>query len=186
MEGRGPRAARPPDDPLLKKDSGVSAAELVYGAALALPVEFLSAAEPPAAEFLQKLQQVEIPATRPLSYAEVAAKPPAALLQASHVYVSRGGALPPLAPLYVGPYEVLERVDKFFRLAVGGREETVSIDHLKPHLGVGLFSAALPAANGRPRPPLPWWFSRSILRQLRQGGVLSRPIVIFNVRVCGQ
>jgi hypothetical protein len=47
---------------------------------LALPAEFLSAAEPPAAEFLQKLQQVEIPATRPLSYAEVAAKLPAALL----------------------------------------------------------------------------------------------------------
>jgi hypothetical protein len=122
----------------------------VYGAALALPAEFLSAEEPPAAEFLQKLQRVEIPATRPLSYAEAAAKPPAALLQASHVYVRRGGALPPLAPLYVGPYEVLERADKYFRLAVGGREETVSLDRLKPHLGVGPFSAALPAARGRP------------------------------------
>jgi hypothetical protein len=92
------------------------------------------------------------------------------MLQASHVYVRCGGALPPLAPLYVGPYEVLERADKHFRLAVGGREETVSIDRLKPHLGVGSFSAALPAARCRPRPPLPWWFSRSILRQLRLGG----------------
>ncbi len=109
----------------------------------------MSAAEPPAAEFLQKLQQIEIPATRPLSYAEVAAKPPAALLQASHVYVRRGGALLPLTPLYVGPYEVLERADKYFRLAVGGREEMVSIDRLKPHLGVGP-SAALPAARRRP------------------------------------
>jgi hypothetical protein len=133
-----------------KEDSGISAAELVYGAALALPAEFLSAAERPNAEFLQKLQQIEIPATRTLSYAEVAARLPAALLQASHVYVPRGGALPPLAPLYVGLYEVLERTDKYFWLAVGGREETVSIDHLKPHLGVGLFSASLPAARGRP------------------------------------
>ncbi len=66
------------------------------------------------------------------------------------MYVRRGGTLPPLAPLYVGPYEVLERVDKHFRLAVGGREEAVSIDRLKPHLGVGPFSAALPAARGRP------------------------------------
>ncbi len=57
----------------------------------------------------------------------------------------RGGALPPLTPLYVGPYEVLERADKFFRLAVGGREETVSIDRLKPH-GSGPFLAA----GGRP------------------------------------
>jgi hypothetical protein len=39
-----------------------------------------------------------------------------------------GGTLQPLSPLYVGPYEVVERADKFFRLAVGGREETVSID----------------------------------------------------------
>ncbi len=52
-----------------KEDSGVSAAELVYGAALALPAELLSAAEPPAAKFLQKFQPVEISATRPLSYA---------------------------------------------------------------------------------------------------------------------
>jgi hypothetical protein len=87
----------------LKEDGNVSAAELVYGVALALLAEFLSTAEPPGAEFLQKLQQVKIPATRPLSYAEVTAKLPAAMLQASHVYVRRGSALPPLAPLYVGP-----------------------------------------------------------------------------------
>jgi hypothetical protein len=80
-----------------KEDSGVSAAELVYGAALALPAELLSAAEPPAAKFLQKFQPVEISATRPLSYAEVAAKPPAALLQASHVYVRRGGTFTPVS-----------------------------------------------------------------------------------------
>jgi hypothetical protein len=133
-----------------KEDSSVSAAELVYGAALALPAEFLSIAERPAADFLKKLQQVELPATRPLSYAVAAPKPPPALLQASHVYVQRGGTLPPLSPLYVGPYEVLERTDKCFLLAVGGRNETVSIDRLKPHLGAGPFIAALPAACGRP------------------------------------
>jgi hypothetical protein len=133
-----------------KEDIGVSAAELVYGAALALSAEFLSTAQPLAAEFLQKHQQVEVPATRPLSNAEVAAKPPVALLQASHIYVCRGCVLPPLSPLYVGPYEVLERADKFFLPAVCGREETVSIDRLKPHMGVGPFSPALPAARGRP------------------------------------
>jgi transposase InsO family protein len=92
-----------------KEDSGISAAELVYGAALALPAEFLSTAEPPATDFLKKLQLVEMPATRPLSHAEAVAKPAAALLQASHVYMWRGGMLPPLSPLYVGPYEVVER-----------------------------------------------------------------------------
>jgi hypothetical protein len=84
-----------------KEDSGVPAAELVYGAALLLPAEFLSAAEPPAEDFLHKLQRVEMPAIRPLSYAKLAAKPPAALPQASHVYVCRGET---------------EQTDKFFRL----------------------------------------------------------------------
>jgi hypothetical protein len=133
-----------------KEDNGVSAAELVYRAVLVLPAEFLSTAEPLAAELLQKHQQVEIPATRPLSKAEVAAKPPAALLQASHVYVQHGCVLLPLVPLYVGLYEVLERADKFFRPAVCGREETVSIDRLKPHMEKGPFSPARPAARGRP------------------------------------
>jgi hypothetical protein len=55
-----------------------------------------------------------------------------------------------LLPLYVGPYKVLKRDDKFFRLAVGGQEETVSKDCLKPHLVVGPFSATLPVARGWP------------------------------------
>ncbi len=47
-----------------KEDSGILAAELVYGAALALPAEFLSTAEPPATDFLKRVQQVEMPASR--------------------------------------------------------------------------------------------------------------------------
>jgi hypothetical protein len=91
-----------------------------------------------------------MPATRPLSYAEAAARPPAVLLQASHVYVRRDVTLPPLLTLYVDPYEVLERAVKFFRIAVGGREETVSIDRLKPHLGS---RAVLGGPPGGTRPP---------------------------------
>jgi len=162
-----------------KEDSGVSAAELSYGGALALPAEFLSTAEPPAADFLQKLQQVELPPTRPLSYTEAA-------LQASHVYVRRGGTLPPMSPLYVGPYEVLERSDKCFQLAVSGREETVSVDCLKPHLGTGPFTAALHAERGRPPTSSPVVFQPQHPQAAVTMGVLSRSIVIFNVRVCGQ
>jgi hypothetical protein len=150
----------------------------------------LSTAESPAAEFHQNLQQVEIPATRPLSYPEVAAKPPAALLQASHVYVRRGGALPPRAPLYVGPYEVLERADKFFRLTVGGREETVSIDRLKQHLGVGPFSAALPvalpAARGRPPASAPVVVQPQHPPAAATRGGTVADYSNINVRVCGQ
>ncbi len=46
-----------------KEDSGILAAELVYRAALALPAEFLSTAEPLATDFLKRVQQVEMPAS---------------------------------------------------------------------------------------------------------------------------
>jgi hypothetical protein len=135
-----------------KEDSGVSAAELVYGAALALSAKFLSTAEPLAAEFLKKLQQVEMPATRPLSYAEAAAKGGIVAGQQRLPAAWWHVAAPVTAVRE--PIKVLERTDKCFRLAVGSREETVSIDCLKLHLEVGPFTAALPVTCGHPRPPL--------------------------------
>ncbi len=164
-----------------KEDSGISAAELGYGAALALPAEFLSTAEPPATDFLKKLQLVEMPATRPLSYAEAVAKLAAALLQASHVYMWHGSTLPPLSPLYVGPYEVVERADKFFRLAV-------SMDQLKPHLGAWPFSATLPAARGRPPVSAPVVFHAAAASSgsCDWREALSRRGIVINLGVCGQ
>ena len=119
-----------------------------------------------------------MPATRPLTYAKVAAKPPPALLLASHLYVWRGGKIPPLLPLSVGPSEVLERAGKFFRIAVGSCEETVSIDHLKPHLGAALSQRlSLRHAAGL-HPLLLWFISLSSLQQLRLawGHVAERKI----------
>jgi hypothetical protein len=49
---------------------------------------------------------------------------------------------------------VLERADKYFRLAVGGREETGSLDRLKPHLGVGFSQRPSRRHAAAPRPPL--------------------------------
>ncbi len=97
-----------------------------------------------------------------------------------------GSALPPLAPLYVGPYKVLEKADNFFRLAVGGREETVSIDCLKPHLGVRPFSAAFPAPRSHPPASAPVVVQPQHPPAAATGGVLSLRILICNVRVCGQ
>jgi hypothetical protein len=134
-----------------KEDSNVSAAEMAFGAPLTLPGELLPTAEPPVSTFIESLQQpLHIP-TRPLSYAEVAAGTRPALLAASHVYVRRGGVIPPLAPLYQGPYAVLKRWPKFFLLQVGPLQQTVSIDRLKPHTGAAAVSSAQPPLRGRPR-----------------------------------
>jgi hypothetical protein len=70
---------------------------------------------------------------------------PADLLHAEVVLVLNDGHVPPLAPLYDGPYRVLTRSRNFFRLQMGDRTDTVSTSCLKPCLD----PAAAPA--GPPR-----------------------------------
>jgi hypothetical protein len=78
---------------------------------------------------------------------------PSNLLQAEMVYIRRGGAMKPLSPLYDGPYRVLDRKEKYFRVDIGGRAEAVSADRLKPHLGPSGATPAVPAKRGRPPGP---------------------------------
>jgi hypothetical protein len=72
-------------------------------------------------------------------------------MAAKYVYIRRGGVVPPLAPLYQGPFRVLRRGPKVFYVQIGGSEEAVSVDRLKPHLGGGEITPAVPARQGRPR-----------------------------------
>ncbi len=88
--------------------------------------------------------------TRPLIMEDASTSVVEALQTASHMYVFRGGVVPSLAPRYQGPYLVLSRGDKCFRLAVGNKEEMVLISRLKPHMGVGPVKAAQPPRWGRP------------------------------------
>jgi hypothetical protein len=62
----------------------------------------------------------------------------------------RGGCVPPLAPFYVGPYEVRSKHAKTFTLKVGDKSEVVSVDRLKPHTGTTPVVPAAPPARGRP------------------------------------
>ena len=56
-----------------------------------------------------------------------------------------------MADKYSGPYQVLERGNKAWKLQVGERVEVVSQDRLKPHLGSVAPRAAVPPTLGRPR-----------------------------------
>ncbi len=100
---------------------------------------------------MEKLQSAspQLPTRQP-TYAEMAARPPAALMAAKFVYVRRGGVVPPLEPLYLGPYQVLDNGPKVFCLAIGGRAESVSVDRLKPHLGTADVLPQLPPLRGPP------------------------------------
>jgi hypothetical protein len=76
---------------------------------------------------------------------------PEQLLQASWVYVRRGGTTQPLTPPYAGPYEVLEPGEKTFLIRIGNREDRVSVDRLKTHLGKEPVQPAAPGRHGRPK-----------------------------------
>ncbi len=58
----------------------------------------------------------------------------AALASATHVLVRRDGHVPPLAPLYDGPYKVLQRSPHF--PPSDGRQAGHSL-HQPPHCGTG-------------------------------------------------
>ena len=134
-----------------KEDSGLSSAEMVYGAALTLPGQFLAAQEPPPEKFLESLQQTlsnfRPPQTRPPPE-----RPPIPdeLARAKFVYVRRGNTTSSLEPLYDGPYAVVESGGKVFRIRRGGQEEVVAVDRLKPHLGAAAPELAVPPRRGRP------------------------------------
>ncbi len=67
------------------------------------------------------------------------------------MYVRRGGTTPPLTPPYAGPYEVLEPGEKTFLIRIGNREDRVSVDRLKLHLGKGPVQPTAPRRRGRPK-----------------------------------
>ena len=55
-----------------------------------------------------------------------------------------------MADKYSGPYRVLERGNKVWKVQVGERVEVISRDSLKPHLGSVAPKAAVPPKRGRP------------------------------------
>ncbi|XP_064479324.1 uncharacterized protein K02A2.6-like [Ornithodoros turicata] len=121
-----------------KQDLGTSSAELVYGTPLRLPSEFFEPAASPdlsdASSFLAKLRATmsrirPSPTRRHLrSHTFVAPD----LATSTHVFVRRDSVRRALQPHYDGPYLVLERHPKWYRLSIQGRPDTVSLDRLKP------------------------------------------------------
>ena len=70
------------------------------------------------------------------------------------VYVRKGGQPGPLVPPYSGPYRVVDRTPKYFTIEIGGKQQAVTVDCLKPHMGTGAMTAAV-AAHTAPSPPTP-------------------------------
>ena len=139
-----------------KEDLNASPADLVYGAPLTVPGDFIpEAAQTPVQDHLRKLRQ-KVDNLRPTTTSahgaeNVKPKVPVALTSAKFVFI-RKEAKKPLEPPYTGPYEVLERSEKYFKLQIGSRQDKVSIDRLKVALvdQNNPVQVAQPPKRGRP------------------------------------
>ena len=121
----------------IKEDLGCTTAEMVYGSTLRLPGEFFTAPQtetPNPASYVAKLQATMKDLRPPLVREQVQRKVhfPKSLQSCTHVFVRRDAVKKPLQPPYDGPYKVLDRQDKYFKLSIFGKTDTVSVDRLKP------------------------------------------------------
>jgi hypothetical protein len=136
-----------------REEGDLSPAEAVFGSQPLLPGQFLDSREPPTLQFLQDFRNML--ANRWPTPTSHHSKPapealPEDLLLARHVLVRRDGATPPLTPIYDGPYLVLERSLRFFKLQIGNKTDNVSILRLKACKSPPDMAVAQPPRRGRP------------------------------------
>jgi hypothetical protein len=129
-------------------DSNISTAKMVYGAALTLPVQPpLLDETPPAAVDRQRVDAAistqDLPQRAPT-------EAPVHLKAAEMLYVRKGGQPGPLAPPYSSPYRVLSKGPKYLNTNIGGKQQAVTVDCLKPHMGAAASTPAAPPRRGRP------------------------------------
>ena len=121
----------------LKTDFNGTVAELVYGSPLRLPADLLEPSNEPfpdSSSYVSRLRAA-MAELRPAQQRDQPSRNvfvPEDLSNCSHVFVRRDAVKRPLQRPYDGPFPVLDRHDKYFRIALPGHNDTVSIDRLKP------------------------------------------------------
>ena len=118
-----------------KEGLNVSSAEMVFGEALSVPGEFfpptLEAANDPALAELRRTVAQYRPCIQ--TYKDRTKQHlPKSLQTSTHVFVRNDAHRTPLTRPYRGPYQVLERAQKAYRISIDGRSDWVSTDRLKP------------------------------------------------------
>ena len=123
----------------VNNDLHCSVAEMVFGEPLRLPGEFFASSDGDMAAdpaFVADLRQ-KIRLLRPITpvwhggesrRSYVSQK----LSSATHVFVRVGARETTLPSPYQGPFKVLERCDKYFKVDLGNRHDMVSLDRIKP------------------------------------------------------
>ena len=140
-----------------KEDLGCSSAELVYGQPLTVPGDFISSHNHPAdraSELLCWREHASALARIPTSQYGARRSPlPQYLEKAKFVFIRRDGHRAPLQRPYEGPFRVIEPGIKTFKVDIGGKTETITVDRLKPaRLDLNCpVEVAQPRPRGRPK-----------------------------------
>ena len=144
----------------LKSDLHCSVAELVYGSTLRLPGKFFQQSLPvddPASlvgRLKNAMHLLRATPVHPLPQRKVHIDKE--LSSCTHVLVRNDSVRKPLQPPYDGPYRVLSREHKYCKLDLNGRQDTVSVDRLKPaHLDAASETTTPPSTPPRPTSTTP-------------------------------
>lgn len=122
----------------LKNDSFVSPAQMTFGQGLRIPGDLLNNSPTNLAvedeTYVSNLRSI-IHKYRPVSSCHATGKEffvHPDLATCTHVFLRIDSVRKPLQPPYDGPYRVVERSSKVFRIQINERQVCVSIDRLKP------------------------------------------------------
>jgi len=119
-----------------KEDIKASPAELVYGTTLRIPSEFFTSQPNQRTEsevlndLREAMQDLQPRQTSWHTSQKVFQHPD--LQTCTHVFLRNDAVRPSLSHPYEGPFEILNRSDKYFKIKVNNRESNVSVDRLKP------------------------------------------------------
>lgn len=120
-----------------KEDIAATPAEMVYGQTLRLPGEMVSANNSSAnynehefiAAFRERMRNMHPTSTAHHTNGNVFVQK--SLQHCTHVFIRIDAVKPPLTPPYNGPYPVMKRGNKFYKVNVKGKNVNISIDRLK-------------------------------------------------------
>ncbi|XP_066947163.1 uncharacterized protein [Macrobrachium rosenbergii] len=132
-----------------------SAAEKVYGEALIVPGELVMGdRHNPSVQRLRDIVRKFAPCQRKYTDKSATFTPPG-LSSTTHVFVRNDSVFPLLTRPYKGPFCVLKRNEKAFRLALHGKDDWVSVDRLKPTLLEEAADDTMQRPLQEPLPPQP-------------------------------